>query len=467
MDAIMLKRAASILITILLAVPLVTNAAFFNLNNVITDSELTDNNVMSLSRIQSFLRDKGSYLANYITDGLDGPTSAAEIIYGAANLYELSPKYFLVRIQVEQSLVNNSSPTQQQLDRAAGYGCPDNSSCDPDYKGFFNQIYKSAEAIRGIKYLGGIAQNGTTISGWGPRITKTTLDGITITPENAATAVLYTYTPWVGKYGGGDQSVGGTSLFARLWQEWFTRHYPDGTLVQEYGSNGVYLIQNGKKKPIWNRTTLLANYDPNKIIIVTGNELGAYEDGPPIRFPNNVLLQSPKGTVYIIVNGEKRGIVSKEVLRGLGFNPEEIIPASWNELNSIPNGDPVTESDIYPTGILLQSKQTGGVSYIENGIRHSIWSKEILRSRFKNRAIVQVDQAEIDSYQSGDPVKFKDGELVTAHETNAVYVISNGEKRPFKSAEALNALGYKWENIIYTSEQALNIHPMGKSIDID
>ncbi|PIY97177.1 MAG: hypothetical protein COY66_00810 [Candidatus Kerfeldbacteria bacterium CG_4_10_14_0_8_um_filter_42_10] len=463
----MLKRTVLILIIIFFALPLSASAAFYNLNNIITDSELTDNNAMSLSRIQGFLNDKGSYLANYLTDGLDGPKSAAEIIYDAANLYELSPKYFLVRIQVEQSLINDSSPTQQQLDRAAGYGCPDNSSCDPDYRGFFNQIYQSAEAIRGTKYLGGIAQNGSTISGWGPGITKTTLDGIAITPENAATAVLYTYTPWVGAYGGGDQSFGGTSLFAKLWREWFTRHYPDGTLLQKYGSSGVYLIQNGKKKPIWNRTALLANYDARKIILVTDNELAAYEDGLPIQFPNNVLLQSPQGTVYIVINGEKRGIVSKEVLSDLGFNPEEIIPASWSELNSIANGDPVTGSDVYPTGILLQSKQTGGVSYIENGIRHSIWSKEILRSRFKNRAIIQTDQAEIDSYASGDPVKFKDGELVTARETGIVYVISNGEKRPFKSGDAFNSLGYRWENIVYTSVQALNIHPTGSAIDLE
>lgn len=467
----MLKKAFYSILVITITLSWISPVAAFNLDNIITDSELIDNDAMSLNRIQDFLHDKGSYLASYLSEGINGGSkTAAEIIYEAANFYELNPKYFLVRVQMEQSLITDSTPSQQQLDRAVGYGCPDYSSCNPEYKGFFNQIYKSAEALRGINYLGGIAQNGHTISGWGPRITKITGDGIAITPENAATAVLYTYTPWVGVYGGGGQNCngcGGTSLFAKLWSEWFTRHYPDGSLLQEYGSSGVYLVQNGKVKPFRDRTTLLANYDPRKIIIVTGNELDAYEEGPAIQFPNNVLIQSPGGTVYIVVNNEKRGIASKVVLQHLGFNPEEIIPATWNEINSLPEGSPVTSASVFPTGTLLQSRQTGGVSYVENGVRHSIWSKEILRSRFKNRSLTMTDQTEIDLYPVGDPIKFKDGELVTAEGAKAVYVISNGEKRPFKSADVFNALGYKWENIVYTNLQSLEIHSAGTVIDFE
>ncbi len=35
-------------------------------------------------------------------------------------------------------------------------------------------------------------------------------------PKNAATATLYTYTPWVGESGGGKAGVGGTSLYFRV-----------------------------------------------------------------------------------------------------------------------------------------------------------------------------------------------------------------------------------------------------------
>jgi hypothetical protein len=160
----------------------------------------------------------------------------------------------------------------------------------------------------------------------------------------------------------------------------------------------------------------------------------------------------------------KRGMTSREVFAYLGFNPEEIIPATWSEVNSIPEGEPITPDSIYPTGVLLQSRQTGGVGYVENGIWHPIMSKQILQSRFKNRILTPVDQSELEKYPKGDYVKFKDGELVTSDQTSIVYVISNGQKRPFKNAGAFTSLGYKWNNIIHTNQKSLDIHPTGSTI---
>ncbi|MFA6391326.1 MAG: hypothetical protein WCW66_01050 [Patescibacteria group bacterium] len=473
----MLKKIAIFSVAFSLVLPTITQAYSINRNNILSDSELLDYDSMSIVRIQNFLKDKGSYLAGYMTEGVGGaPKTAAEIIFDAANFYQISPKYLLVRLQVEQSLIYDNDPTQRQVDYAMGYSCADGRPCNPEYIGFFNQINWGAKVFineeldkygnpRG--YLTRIATTGTTISGWGPGITKITQEGIAVTPENAATAALYTYTPWVGKYGGGATNWGGTSLVGKLFQEWFVRHYLDGTLVQAEGQNGVYLIKNGKKYPFRNRTTLLANYDPNKIIIVSPNELDAYEDGPEIKFPDNVLIQSPKGTVYIIINGERRGMTSQDVFAYLGFNPEEVIPASWNEINSIAEGEPITIDSVFPTGILLQSKETGGVAYIEDGVLHPIMSKEILQSRYRNRVLTQVDQADMEKYPKGDYVKFKDGELVTSDQTGIVYVISNGEKRPFKNGDAFVSFGYKWDNIIHTNQRSLDIHPTGPSIKVE
>jgi len=451
-----------------LILPTFAQAYSININNILTDTELLDSSSMSLARIQSFLKDKGSYLANYSVGG----KSAAEIIYNTANQYGLSPKYLLVRLQLEQSLITNSNPSQRAIDYATGYKCPDSTGCDPSYAGFDKQLAGAGTLIN--EYLTTLSNtnyrwtkcNENGCWGWGLRISKETEDRIVVTPENVATAALYTYTPWVGKYGGGVQLFGGTSAISKLFQEWFIRHYIDGTLVQAEGQNGVYLIKNGKKYPFRNKTTLLANYDPNKIIIISPNELDAYELGPDIRFPDNVLIQSPKGTVYIIIDGVKRGMSSREVFSYLGFNPEEVIPASWSEVNSVPEGDPITTDTLFPTGILLQSRQTGGVGYVENGIWHPIMSKQILQSRYRNRILTPVDQSELEKYPKGDYVKFRDGELVTSDQTGIVYVISNGEKRPFKNADAFVSLGYKWDNIIHTNQKSLDIHPTGTTIKV-
>ena len=437
---------------------------YFNKNNVLTDYELLDYDSMSLARIQEFLSLRG-VLDGYYFEAVGGTSKRpSEIIYDASQYYGLNPKFFLVTLQKEQSLITDTTLSNKQINEAMGYGCPDYSTCDPEYRGFFNQINQAGKAIIGPKYLQGIEDNGHTISGWGPGITKTTLDGINVTPDNAATSILYTYTPWVGAYGGGNQQFGGTSVVAKLWQEWFALNYPDGSLLRISGENGVWLIQNNKKRPILSRAALLANFDEKKIINVSSSSLAAYETGSAIQYPEGALVQSPGGTIYIIVRGERRGLSSKDVFSKIGYNPEEVIRLGWSEINALPEGEPITEHSIFPTGTLLQIRETGGIVYLEDGVRHSIWAREILDSRFKNRIFTQASQAQIESYPEGEPVKFKDGELVTCPETGAVYVISNGSKRRFDSAESFETLGYRWENIVHTSQRALDIHPTGDLI---
>lgn len=439
---------------------------YFDKNNVLSDFELLDYDSMSLARIQEFLSLRG-VLDRYFAEAIGGVLKKpSEIIYEAAQYYGLNPKFFLVTLQKEQGLITDRVLNNGQLNEAMGYGCPDYTTCDPAYRGFFNQINQAAKAIVGPKYLQGIEENGHTISGWGPGITKTTLDGIAVTPDNAATAILYTYTPWVGAYGGGDSRYGGTSIVPKLWQEWFALNYPDGTLLRIEGESGVWVIQNHKKRAILSRAALLANFDEKKIINVPASSLAAYEAGSVIKYPEGALVQSPGGTIYIIVRGERRGLVSRKVFNKIGYNPEEVINLSWNEINALTEGEPINEQSIFPTGTLLQIRETGGIVYIEDGVRHPIWAPEILRSQFKNRLFIPASLKEIDSYQLGDPVKFKDGELVTAQETGSVYVIANGQKRPFDSAETFVALGYRWDNVIHTSLKALDIHPTGKKITL-
>lgn len=439
----------------------------FNKNNIISDSELLDYDSMSLARIQEFLSLRGA-LESFTFDGVGGAIkNASEIIFDASHFHGLNPKFFLVTLQKEQSLITDPTPSQKQLSEAMGYGCPDYQTCDPQYRGFFNQINEAASAIIGPKYLQGITDTGTTISGWGPGITKTTLDGIEVTPDNAATACLYTYTPWVGAYGNGNPNYGGTSLFAKLWDEWFALNYPDGSLLRIEGEQGVWVIQNGKKRPIVSRAAFLANFDESKIITVPASALAAYETGGQIRYPEGALAQSPGGTIYLLTQGRRRGLASREVFSQIGYNPEEVILLDWPELNSMPEGEPITEQSIFPTGTLLQIRETGGVVYVEDGIRHSIWAPEILHSRFKNRTLTPASQADVNRYEEGGPVIFADGELVTSKDgPGAVYVISNGQKLPFNSAETFESLGYRWENILYVSQAALDIHETGEPVTL-
>jgi hypothetical protein len=426
-----------------------------NLGSLISDAEFTNFTSMSLERIRTFLNSRGGNIVDYFTSTDEGVVkSGAEIIYDAATNHHINPKVLIVKLQSESSSVVQPRTPSQLEEYVMGYGvCDSCSKDDPKvavYRGFYNQIDGAAGQFR--KYLDE-SQNYHYRAG----ITAD-VDGLPVTIENQASAALLNYTP----------HAHGNSVFHELYALWFTRKYPDGTLLQVDKTPGVYVVQNGMLRPFLSRSAFAANYNFREIIKISATDLEPYEKGAPIKFAEGTLLQDKtSGGVYLYLNGEKRPIASRDVFRQLGFNPEELIIVDPSELESTPTGEKITAADNYPTGALIQSAQTGGIKYVENGIASPIYSKEILKNRFPNKRVLSVDGNQFEAFIPGDPLKFRDGTLVTAPDVSSVYLISNGERRPFRSAEIFKELGYSWNNLIRTNLASLDIHPLGESITLE
>lgn len=458
----------------------------FNPNNIITDEELLNTSTMSLADIQNFLETQGSYLAYYTAVNTHGDIkTAAEIIYDASTknydcegvslsdkpteaekqikcrqITTINPKFLLVLLQKEQSLIGESSPSQKQLDWATGYGCPDGGSCNPYWQGFGKQV--NSAALQFWWYLRAphqySYQKGQTYTFSNPYGTIST-QNMTVTPENQATASLYNYTPHVFN--------GNYNVF-KLWKRYFPpKTYPNGTLLRAKGDIGVWLIENGIKRPFLTKVALTSRFDENKIIEVSPSDLNAYSKGAPIKFANYSLIKSPKGSIYLLVDDKKRLISSNEVFKQIGYNPEEVSNASWEDVNSYKNGTPLTIASAYPTGALLQNNKTGGVYFVQEGEKAPIIDKSFLSTKFKNKSLIPVSPEELDKYTSIDPVMFESGELLKSPASPAVYLIDNGYKRPFTSGEDFVSLGYKWENIITTSPQVLYMYTLGSPVKVE
>jgi hypothetical protein len=456
---------ATVFLAFAVFLPSQTHAFTFDKNLLITDQELEDYDLLTTAQIQAFLEEKGSVLAGYSTQDTDSVTkSVAEIIHNVSNKYRLSPMLFLVMAQKESSAITTSSLTYSIENWILGFGRCD--SCSEEdaapYRGVANQFNSAGERIR-EGYLADLEDHGYTISGWGPGRSKTTIDGIEVTPENDATAALYTYNPCVGAYGGGYSQYGCNSAFQKIWQEWNPGvKYPNGSLLQI--GQIVYLIQDGKKRAFTSKGALLANYNTKNIIQVTSIVGGFYPDGANINFPNYTLLRSPSGTVYLLVNGKKRGFTSQSVMYSMGYNPEQILDTTWKEINAIPEGKPFTEKTQYPQGALLQDRSTGAISYIDpRGKRHPVWSKDIMDERFPGQPVIAASTAEIAQYTEVSPLTFPDGTLITSKK-GVVYVIANGKRRAFTSSESFAKYGYQWDNIITVSQSIVKLHHRGKNM---
>ena len=452
-------------------------AATFDPNNIISDAEIMNSSSMTLDDIIDFLKSKNSYLSTYrIRDVHGDMMSAAEIIYNAAvNNYDcegielsasptikekkqkcdpisINPQFLLVLLQKEQSLIEDQSPTQRQLDWATGYGCPDSQPCNTRWQGFGKQVNSASlqfyDYIVNPRYYTYKAGHTYTLSNTGKP------DSV-VTPQNQATAALYNYTPHV---------YNGNFNFFKLWLRYFTRNYPNGSLLQAEDEVGVWLIQDGKKRAFLNKSALTSRYDPNKVIIVSKSDLDKYVTGDPIKFSQYSLVRSPSGTVYLIIDDKKRGVASQEAFRTIGFNPEEVIDASLDDLSIYKEGAPITAEESYPTGALLQNKTTGGVYWAQEGKKSPLYDAIFLKTKFKNRPIYPTDSVILDGYETAPAVRFGDGELLKSETSNGVYVIDEQRKRAITSAEIFLNLGYKWENIITVPDKILALYIRGKAI---
>jgi len=434
--------------------PLISNSAVlpnFDENYIISDFDLTNSNSMNEQDIQFFLDRLGSLGEKKFID-LDGSLKkSSEIIYNYSKEFNISPQYILVTLQKEQSLIETSEIKQGQLDWAMGYAVCD--SClkdDPHiqkYKGFVKQIYYAARRNR--YYIDNPSEFAMQVGK--PHL----IDGVYVIPKNQATVNLYIYTP----------HLHGNRNFHYIWNSYFTKFYPDGTILQAFGEDGVWLIQDSKRRPFLTATSFYSRHTKDVIINVSKFDLEKYDIGVPIKYPNYSLLKNEEGTIYLLDDDTIRQISSWDVFMKIGFSPYEIIDVLNTELSDYKRGNFVNESSIYPTGAVLRDMSNDKIYYVQDGMKHEILTMEIYNYSKTNYPIFEKDPSELDVYKNGVKLKLPDGFLVKTDLNSRIYVISNGEKREIKSQEIFETLGYKWENIKIISEETLSAHPLGFPIE--
>lgn len=159
-----------------------------------------------------------------------GERTAAQIINDVAKACGINPQVLIVLLQKEQGLITDNWPLNRQLRNATGFACPDTAPCDPQYDGFFYQVYYAARQFKvyqafpdSYNYRAGRSNN----IYWHPDMARCGSSSVYI--QNQATAALYIYTPYRPNqaalnnlYGTGDScSSYGNRNFWRMFTDWF------------------------------------------------------------------------------------------------------------------------------------------------------------------------------------------------------------------------------------------------------
>lgn len=197
---------------------------------------------------------------------IPGGQSAAQIIYNAAQAYNINPEVLIVTLQKEQGIITDDWPWMNEYRIAMGYACPDSSACDSSFYGFANQVNSAAKQFRryftnpnNYNYVPG---NNTI------RFNPVASCGSSaVNIQNEATAALYNYTPYqpnaaalanvsdASSGGSGDGcSAYGNRNFWWYFNTWFgsslvpqsTQYIPDGTYTILNPTSGKTLdVANG------------------------------------------------------------------------------------------------------------------------------------------------------------------------------------------------------------------------------
>ena len=408
----------------------------FNPNYIISDQETQDCS-WTRNDVQTFLESKGSYLSNYVCEDVNGvEKSAADIIYNAATTYHINPKFLLVTLQKEQSLVTDDAPTQKQLDWATGYGVCDSCSMDDPkvmlHKGFANQVDNTAGIMRW--YYDN--QSNSVVK---KKDSLVYVDGQEVIPQSWATGFLYTYTP----------HLHGNKNFWRIWETWFSQFYPNGTVLQSASSSDYWLISDGVRRKFKSQAALITRVDPKMAVKVAETDLSNYQIGPDIAFPNYSLLKSPQG-IYLLDYDTLRPFENEQLVYKMGYNPDEVIDVTSDDLSDYKLGSTITASTTAPAGIIYQITDLNNQYYLlKDNVLMPILDKRVVDTNYSRLRVEKHKRKELAKYTIADTnASFQDGTLLQIKDSNTIYVLDKGQRRRIADDDTFKAMGYKLSNVV-------------------
>ncbi|GEM_PF-2316021 len=458
----------------------------FDPNNLMSDSYLAETGTMNVKDIQHFLETQPGVLKNYRSDYIDGrKLSAAEIFSEAANKFDMNPRALIALVEKEQRLLTDPNPSDKALNWATGFGPYGHTR----YCGFGHQVYYAAKVVSpGGDY--DTYQDHYKSFQVGKE--TSTLDGYRVKPVNRTTCKWYIYNPLVGspkarfganwllwhllnvrykdsfaRYQGNGQVAGANKNSASRF------FYRDGTPVMTEGVIGVSVIKNGKRYGLEGRQALLTRYHPSEIVTIPRSEFDTYPYAGKIGLPDGIAVQRAKGgAVYIVSDGQLRGVPNLETLQKLGYSPANVIKISDAEANFHPVGPKVSAKKVPRlNGQLVQVAGESGVYQFRDNKLYPIWSSQIKNLGFEHVPVALVSKKEAKKYKEveSSPVPARDGSLLMTTEgpqAGAVFVISGGHRYGFKSREVFDEAGYDFSNVVTVSRPVLEIHPPGRDIEI-
>ena len=420
------------------------NGAAFDPGNIVSDTVFYDGYAMNSTEIQSFLTSKvptcyssyaclstysqrtpsmvaDSYCAAYTGGAAE---SAALIISKVGRACGVSQKALLVLLEKEQGLVSMSNPTEGRFKSATGMGCPDTAPCDPNYSGFFYQVYYAARQYQiyaanpgWFGYRAGVVNS--ILYHPNPDLECGRKDVFIV---NQATAGLYIYTPYTPNgaalsnlYGTGDAcSSYGNRNFWRIFSDWFGSPTAGSSLVRTQANASVYLLAGNGKYSVPSMALLSAYSKLGAVGYVSQAFLDSY--GTIGRA--SLVVRTPDGTIGLLDSGVIRPMTSCTVAEHFGGSCD---PSGYTQLTDY-------QASTFAIGPRVQTylSDAAGQRYVmRDGGKREVLDNESLAAFGSVGSFVAVKDSTIAALATGDPI-VRDSVFVASRETGTSALLADG-----------------------------------------
>lgn len=364
-----------------------------------------------------------------------GGISAGQIIWDAAQRYQINPQVLLVMLRKESAgpLFADSWPLRSQYKYAMGYACPDSgpgytANCSSELGGFYKQVNKAAWQLR--KYRNEI-QNYNYRPGRVNRILYNPNPACgyrDVYIENYATASLYIYTPYVPNDAAlaaypGTAHCGayGNRNFFYMFREWFGSTHVNSTLLRSHDNATVYLVSDNVKYPVPNYD-ILAALSPLGGVGFVSQE---YLDRIPTGQVANRLMRSPDGTVYFYDSGIRLAFTTCAMVAQYGMDCGNSMLLTEAQVNKFYHGPRMGHG--YKT-------TSGKRFYIQNGTRREVLDDKSLALQQYDQGYNVLGESAIQYLPYGAPI-VREAAVVRNRDTGHQKLISNGTLHNIRHSE--------------------------------
>ncbi len=463
----------------------------FTPGNIISDAVFTNKNTMTEAQIQSFFESKVARCqggtdengkpivclkdfritsvtrpADAYCSGYSGAAneSAARIIYRVAQACNINPQVLIVMLQKEQGLITHTWPSAWRYNIALGQGCPDTAPCDPNYIGFFHQIYGAARQMQ-------IYMEGRWFQWYAPGKTWNILynpnancGSSPVYIANKATSALYYYTPYQPNaaalragYGTGDGcSAYGNRNFYNYFTDWFgSTQASSAQLMKDSASGAAYLVTQGKKYsfPTSERAGQFTWVAPMQT--VSSTQLAGFPDGGAA--PRAV--RTDAGHVYLLDSGRRIWVPSCARATDFGWDCGSLPLVGQGQVSLYGDG-----------GTLEPSVAASGISWlIQGSTRREVPDRSLLLHYGMSSGATSVSTALVSEYALGDPVigagVYADSSGATRAilQNGSVYDVSDQGKVAAVTAAAKRLSGETWARLKSGGTLPLAVNAGGRS----